>query len=169
MSNIKQDNKFEKHYSPDILIEEMFSILERNHHEPITEYLETSAGSGNIVNHFIEKGVTYQAYDIYNETHREDITQLDYLKHKIEYKEGRVCVMNPPFTKGLKFLYKSLEECDMTVCILSANSLLNIQYDKYWVSECQFYKRFKFKECSVSIILVAVRKKREGIDFYEYE
>lgn len=54
MGNIKQDNKLEKHYSPDILIEEMFSILERNHHEPITEFLETK-GLCIIVNHFIEK------------------------------------------------------------------------------------------------------------------
>lgn len=168
MANINKENPHEKHYSPDILIEEMFSILERNHHEPITEFLETSAGSGNIVNHFIEKGVTYQAYDIFNETHREDITQLDYLKHKIEYKEGRVTIMNPPFNKGLKFLYKSLQESDYVVSIMSANSLLNLDYSKVWVDEIQFYKRFPFEKCNVSIILLGCRKKTE-LDKYEFK
>lgn len=73
MANINKENPHEKHYSPDILIEEMFSILERNHHEPITEFLETSAGSGNIVNHFIEKGVSHIKRMIYLTRHIEKI------------------------------------------------------------------------------------------------
>ena len=166
MANIKESNKLEFHPTPDALINDMFDILKENYKGEITEYLETSAGSGAIIKHFDKP---YIAFEIDERFEREDIKICNYLKEKIEYKEGRVAMINPPFSSGLKHLYKALEDADYCVAIMSANSLLNIQYDKIWLDHISFYKRYPFKDCKVSIILVGARKKREGIDFYEYE
>jgi len=165
MSNYKGEDRLEKHYSPTQLIEEMFHLLKTHYKGDIQEYLENSAGSGNIIEYFDKP---YIAFDIYNETGREDIKECNYLKEKIDYKEGRVCVMNPPFQNGLKFLYKALKESDYVVSILSQNSLLNIDYDKVWVDEVQLWRNYKFETCKVSVILVACRNKKEG-DKYEWE
>ena len=155
----------EKFYTPDYLIDELFDILKRFHKEEITEYLENSAGGGAILYRFDKP---YIAFDIVNETGREDIKECNYLKEKIEYKKGRVSVINPPFTKGLKFLYKSLEEGDYTVCILSQNSILNLDYTKYWVDEIQLWHAVMFGDCKVTITLMGVRKRKED-DKYEWE
>ncbi len=165
MSNYKKDGtgKEEKFYTPSVLIDDLFEILNKNFKEEITEYLENSAGDGRIIDRFDKP---YIAYDINPD--REDIKQCDYLKEKIEYKKGRVTVINPPFQKGLKFLYKALKESDYVVSILSLNSLLNIDYSKYWVDDIYLYKRYPFEGTNVSIIIIGIRNRKEG-DKYEYE
>jgi hypothetical protein len=165
MSNYKGEDREEKHYTPSELLDEMFSLEKRFVDFDITEYLENSAGSGNIIDRFKKP---YIAFDINNETGRQDIKECDYIKEKIDYKEGRVCIMNPPFAKGLKFLYKALKESDYVISILSQNSLLNIDYSKVWVDEIQLYRNYNFGSCKVSIIIVACRNKTPN-DKYEYD
>lgn len=165
MANYKGDDRLEKHYTPTELIDELFILKDKFCDVEITEYLENSAGGGSICDRFDKP---YIAYDIEPEPDRKDIIKANYLKEKIEYKKGRVCVMNPPFTIGLKFVYKSLEECDWCFAILSQNSLLNIDYSKYWCPEIQIWRKYDFGSCKVGVILVAIRKKREG-EKYEWE
>ncbi len=165
MSNYKKDDRLEKFYTPQELIDELFILKDKYCDVEITEYLENSAGGGAICDRFDKP---YIAYDLHPESDRQDIEQCDYLKKKIEYKQGRVAVINPPFQKGLMFLYKSLEESDWCFCILSQNSILNLDYTKYWVEEIQLWRNYMFGDCKVSITLMAVRKRREG-DRYEYE
>jgi hypothetical protein len=165
MGNITEETKLEKFYTGDELINELWDCCLRNYGTP-TSVLENSAGSGNIIDFVKEKGVQYSAYDIFNETGREDIKECNYLKEKIEYKQGRVALINPPFQKGLKFVYKALEESDYCVAILSQNSFLNIDYDKYFIDEIQLWRNYQFEKCKVSICLIAIRKKREG-DSYD--
>lgn len=165
MGNYRKDNMEEKYYTPDYMVEELFNLKDKYVDFEISEYLENSAGGGSIVDKFDKP---YKAYDIINETGREDIIECDYLKEKIEYKKGRVTIMNPPFNKGLKFLYKSLKEGDYTIALLSQNSLLNMDYSKVWVEEIQLWKKVTFGSACVNIILVACRNKKED-DRYEYE
>jgi hypothetical protein len=159
MGNYKGEDRLEKHYTPDKLIDELFDMKDRLCDVEVTEYLENSAGGGSICDRFDKP---YIAYDIEPEPDRTDIIKADYLKQKIEYKKGRVAIINPPFNKGLKFVYKSLEEGDWCFAILSKNSLLNIDYNKYYAAEIQLYKNYDFGTCKVGIILVALRKWREG-------
>jgi hypothetical protein len=165
MPNYKGEDRLEKHYTPKELIDELFILRDKFCDVEITEYLENSAGGGSICDRFDKP---YIAFDIEPETDRTDIKKCNYLKEKIEYKRGRVCIMNPPFTLGLNFVYKSLEECDWCFAILSQNSLLNLDYSKYWCPEIQLWRKYDFSTCKVSVILVAVRKRREG-DKYEWE
>jgi hypothetical protein len=165
MSNYKGDDREEKFYTPTELINELFLLKDKFCDVEITEYLENSAGGGSICDRFDKP---YIAFDINPEPDRSDILKVDYLKHKIVYKKGRVALINPPFTKGLKFLYKSLEESDWCFCILSQNSILNLDYTKYWVEEIQLWRNYMFGDAEVNIALMAVRKRREG-DRYEYE
>lgn len=165
MPNYKLDDREEKFYTPKELIDELFLLRDKYCDFEITEYLENSAGGGAICDRFDKP---YLAYDINPEPDRSDIKKCDYLKEKIEYKKGRVAIINPPFQKGLKFLYKSLEECDWCFCILSQNSILNLDYSKYWVEEIQLWRKYEFAGCKVSIALMAVRKKLPS-DKYEYE
>tara|TARA_R110002050_G_scaffold74369_3_gene159584 strand:+ start:491 stop:1021 length:531 start_codon:yes stop_codon:yes gene_type:complete len=162
MGNLKESNKLEKHYTPQHLLDHLTDRLEEFINvDNITEFQENSAGAGSILDQLKSKyDINVEAYDIYNETEREDIQTFDYLKKKdIEYKEGRVCVMNPPFNKGIKFLYKSLEECDYTVCLLSINSFINIDYDKYEVDYIDVYKKADFGSCQVGICILGVYKR----------
>ena len=109
MSNYKKDDRKEAHFTPNDLIDEMFSLLNKYYKGDITEYLENSAGDGRIIDRFDKP---YIAFDI--ESRRDDIKECDYLKEKIEYKPGRVALINPPFQKGLKFLYNILEWLDLS-------------------------------------------------------
>ena len=163
MANYKGEDRLEKHYTPVELIDKMFEMKNRLIDFEITEYLENSAGGGSICDRFDKQ---YIAYDILPEEGRSDIKQCNYLKEKIEYKKGRVAMINPPFTNGLKFVYKSLEESDYCISILSQNSLLNIDYDKYYVDEINLYRKYEFPDCKVSIIIIGIRKKKDG-DKYE--
>lgn len=165
MSNYKGEDRLEKFYTPSELIDELFLLKDKYCDVKITEYLENSAGGGAICDRFDRP---YIAFDILPEPDREDIKQCDYLKEKIEYKEGRVAIINPPFQKGLKFLYKTLKECDWVFAILSQNSLLNLDYSKVWVEEIQLWRKYDFNGTKAGIILVAARKRKED-DKYEYE
>lgn len=159
MSNYKQDDREEKHYTPIELIKDMEEILLNNYKGEVTEFLENSAGSGNLVDYLKKYNKPIIAFDINNETKREDIKECNYLKEKIDYKSGRVAFINPPFQKGLKFVYKSLKECDYCVTILSLNSLINIDYDKYDVDEIYLYRKYKFDYCDVDIIIIGIKNK----------
>lgn len=165
MANYRGDDRKEHHETPVELIEELFSLLTKYYDGEIVEYLENSAGKGRIIDYFDKP---YIAFDIEKYTDRDDIKICNYLKEKIEYKKGRVCVMNPPFSLGLKFVYKALEECDYCVCILSQNSILNLDYSRVWADEIQLWRNYQFENTKVSVSLMALRKKRPG-DKYEYE
>ena len=164
-ANYKGDDRKEHHETPDELIKEMFSLLTKYYDGEIVEYLENSAGKGRIIDYFDKP---YIAFDIERYTDRDDIKICNYLKEKIPYKKGRVAVINPPFSLGLKFVYKALEECDYCVCILSQNSILNLDYSKYWAEEIQLWRNYQFENTKVSVSIMAVRKKRDG-ERYEYE
>ena len=160
MGNYKGDDRREAHYTTDILIEGMFEMLETNYKEPITEFLENSAGDGRLIDALKSKyDIPVLAYDIHDEG-RDDIHIIkDYLKEKIEYKKGRVAFINPPFANGLKFVYKALKECDYVVSILSINSFINIDYDKYEVDEIYIYRKVDFGTWKINVCLIGIRNK----------
>ena len=165
MSNYKGEDRLEKFYTPKELIDELFIIKDKYCDVQITEYLENSAGGGAICDRFDRQ---YIAFDIHPEEGRDDIKQCDYLKEKIDYKPGRVAIINPPFQKGLKFVYKALKECDWVFAILSQNSLLNLDYSKVWAEEIQLWRKYDFGGTKVGVILVAMRNRKDG-DRYEWE
>lgn len=161
MANYKGEDRLEKHYTTDYLMDYMDqNILKKYFQGNVSEFLENSAGGGYMVDYLKSKyNVPVLAFDIKNETGRTDITECDYLKTKIEYKSGRVAFINPPFAKGLKFVYKSLEECDYCIAILSVNSFMNIDYDKYDVDCIDIFKNYDFGSCKVSICIIGIKKK----------
>ena len=161
MANYKNDDRREAHYTVKELIDGMFEMLQ-NHKEPITEFLENSAGDGRLIDALKEKypDTPVLAYDIHDEG-RSDIHIIkDYMKEKIEYKKGRVTFINPPFAKGLKFVYKVLKESDYVVSILSINSFINIDYDKYIVDEIYIYRKVDFGSCKVNVCIIGIRNKK---------
>ena len=159
MSNLNKDNSNEKHYTPNELMVHMKGILEEFDIVP-TSFLENSAGDGRMID-FLKKeyNLPVLAYDIHNETLRTDIIEKNYLKVDIPYEKGRVAFLNVPFTRGLKFVYKSLEECDYCVSILSINSFLNIDYEKYEVDTIDVFRKYDFGSCNVSICIIGIKKK----------
>lgn len=171
MSNLitgTDKGKYEKFYTPEWILDDLIKELEENVDiSTITEFQENSAGGGAIIDRLKKYNKPIVAYDLYPE--REDIKQCNYLKEKIEYKKGRVAVINPPFTKGLKFINKCIKECDYIVCILSLNSLLNIDYSNLWVeNQIKVYRKVKWDDKSVSFIILTICKKNEN-DKYDYD
>ena len=161
MGNYKGEDRLEKHYTPDWLKDEMSLMLSEFYKGDITEFLENSAGDGSLIDYLKQKyNKPVIAFDILNETHREDIKECNYLKEKIGYKKGRISFQNPPFQNGLKFVYKSLEECDYCVSILSMQSFLNIDYDKYEVDNIWIYRNVDFGSCKVGICIIGIKKKK---------
>jgi len=160
MPNKSNENMNEKYYTKTEYLDIMYNMLKYNNIEA-EEWLENSAGCGNIIDYLKDKSdKNIIAYDIHNETNRDDIKECDYLKEKIEYKKGRVAFINPPFTKGLKFIYKALEECDYCIALLSINSILNLNYDKYEAIGNIFYrKKADFGNTNVDICFMLVKKK----------
>lgn len=165
MPNYNGDDRLEKFYTTKELVDELFILKEKYCDVEIVEYLENSAGGGIICDRFDKP---YIAFDIEPEPDRPDIKRADYLKEKIEYKKGRVCIMNLPFAKGLKFVNKAIKECDWVFCILSQNSILNLDYKKIWAEEIQLWRGYDFGACKVSITLMALRNRRDG-DKYDWE
>jgi hypothetical protein len=161
MANYKLDDRLERHLTTTYLMEYMDKeILQKYYREPITEFLENSAGYGDMIDYLKSNyDVPVLAFDIQNDSGRSDIIESNYLKTKIEYKPNRVAFINPPFAKGLKFVYKSLEECDYCVAILSVNSFMNIDYDKYDVDYIDIFKNYNFDSCKVSICIIGIKKK----------
>lgn len=161
MGNYKGEDRLEKHYTTEYLYNYMNdNVLKKYYKGEITEFIENSAGDGRMIDFLKDKyNLPVSGYDIFNETGREDIIECDYLKEKIEYKSGRVAFINPPFNKGLKFVYKSLKESDYCVAILSVNSFLNIDYDKYEVDCIDIFKNYDFGSCKTSICIIGIKKK----------
>lgn len=158
--NKAYDNMNEKYYTKIEYLDIMYNMLKNNNIEA-EEWLENSAGCGNIIDYLKGKSdKNIIAYDIHNETNRSDIKECNYLKEKIEYKKGRVAFINPPFTKGLKFIYKALDECDYCIALLSISSILNLNYDKYEAIGNIFYrKKADFGNTTVDICFMLVKKK----------
>jgi hypothetical protein len=161
MANYKGEDRLEKHYTPEYLYNYMYDeVLKKYYTGEITEFLENSAGDGRMMDFLKEKtNIPVIGFDIKNETNRVDIKECNYLKEKIEYKEGRVTFINPPFAGGLKFVYKALKESDYCVAILSANSFMNIDYDTYEVDTVDIFKNYDFGSCKVSICIIGIKKK----------
>jgi hypothetical protein len=161
MANYRGQDREEFHKTTKSLMEYMSEILEKNFDtDTIIEFLENSAGDGELMDYIASK---YKkpviGFDIVNRTGRPDIEIIDYGKKKLEYKKGRVAFINPPFAKGIKFCYKSLEECDYVVSILSVNSFVNIDYDKYEVDDIYILPNYDFGTCKASICIIGMRKK----------
>lgn len=160
MSNKKLSNMNEKHYTSEELILHMNSILKDFHKEPITEFLENSAGDGRLIDWLKkEYNLPVIAFDIHNETQRKDIKECNYLKEKIEYKKGRVAFINPPFGKGIQFVYKALTECDYVVSILGINSFINLDYEKYEVDTIDIFRKYDFGSCKVTCCIIGIKNK----------
>jgi hypothetical protein len=155
-----KNNMEEKYYTPLFLINKMWDILQEENIQA-EEWLENSAGAGAMIDFLkLKSDKNILAYDILNETGREDIKECNYLKEKIEYKKGRVAFINPPFTKGLKFCYKALDECDYCIALLSITSILNLDYDKYEAIGYIYYKKsVKFENVNVDICIMLLKKK----------
>jgi len=164
MGNLKKgdlEQIFTPHKLTDFLIENCYKFYGGE----ITEILEPSAGSGLMLDRIKEHIPNIPSIQFDIEPQREDIIELNFLKNKLEYKKGRVTFMNPPFSKGLKFIYKSLEISDYCVAITSSNSFLNIDYDKYIIDNLYFIKKAKFSDGnSYGINMIAIRKKEELYD-----
>jgi hypothetical protein len=159
MGNYREGNHREFYPTPmdigEFLVKEIKKII----NEP-SEILEPCAGEGDLVDAILKH---YKApilkYDI--EPRREDIIEMDYLKTKIEYKKGRICIMNPPFIKAIKFMRKSLEECDYCAMITSVNSIFNIDYDKYDVvsEDISIFRKRQFGDAKVDCAIMVIKKK----------
>lgn len=154
----QQSNKreLEKFYTPDNLIKIMFELKDKYADFEISEYLENSAGSWNIIKHFDKP---YIAFDIKPEPDSEEynIEECNYLKHHIDYKKGRVAMINPPFNRGLSFLYKALKECDYVVAMLSPNIIFSLDYERLHIDEIQIWKKIKFDIKYIDICIIACR------------
>ena len=159
MGNYREGNHKEFYPTPEdigqFLVEEMKKIIT----EPV-EILEPCAGKGDLID-AIKKhyDAPILSYDI--EPRREDIIEANYLKTNIEYKKGRICIMNPPFAMATKFIKKSLEECDYCACITSVNTIFNIDYEKYWVASehINVLKKRKFGDAIVDCAIMILKKK----------
>jgi hypothetical protein len=90
MVKIKND----KYYTPTSLAKELiaktFKVLAENDIYEITDIIEPSAGNGSFSNQ-----LKCTAYDI--EPECDGIIKADFLQEPIEYKQGRLCIGNPPF------------------------------------------------------------------------
>jgi len=161
MGNYKGEDRLERHFTTEYLYNYMNTeILKKYYKGDITEFLENSAGDGRMVDYLkSEYNLPVLACDISNDYEREDIKECNYLKTNIGYKKGRVGFINPPFNKGLKFIYKTLEECDYCIAILSVSSFLNIDYDKYDVDTIDIFKNYDFGSCKTTICIIGIKKK----------
>lgn len=186
MSNLSDKNKLEFFETPTELTDELIDLCNRFCDVEITEILDPCVGKGKMLHHILKKlNKPYLAYDIEDRISDLDepvqacleVNIEDFLKSKLEYKQGRITFMNPPFTRGLKFVYKALEVGDWCFCILSMSSIINLDYSKVWALEIQTWSRYDFEgenelkekvNTNVSISLMALRLKREG-EKYEYE
>lgn len=158
MGNIRIDNKLEKIYTPDYLTKHLLELLDEWYKEDIVEFLEPTAGSGQMLDYIKTRfQQPVLAYDIFNEIGRTDIVEQDFLKLILPYKKGRVTIMNPPFQKGIKMVYKALEMSDIVISILSLNSFVNFNYEKYDVKVVELINKQTFsdgKKYDICIIVV---------------
>ena len=169
MANRKTDtieNSLEKFYTPASLTNEIIDEINSFIHFVPSEILEPTAGGGALIDVIKTRyNVPIKAFDIFNESKRLDIIECDYLKTKIEYVPNRLTIANPPFNKGLKMLYKMMEESDFVACILSQTSIVSFDFDKYdadwevhtiWAKKKQQFDRVK---ADISVFFLERRNK----------
>jgi len=162
MANIDKDNKLEKIYTPEKLTMYLLSCLKEFYTEPITEFLEPAAGDGKIIDILRREypSTPILAYDIMNESARPDIIEADFLKTKIDYKKGRITVMNPPFTRGTKFIYKCLQISDYVVSITAAGTFVSLDWDIVEADAIRISKKTLFENGKTyDIAVLCLRKK----------
>ena len=160
MGNLKKGD-LEKIYTPKSLTIWMLDLLKKHYKEEITEFLEPSAGDGAIIDVLKKEysNIPILAYDIYNETNRDDIIEQDFFKVKLEYKKGRVTIMNPPFNKAGRFIKKAAEFSDYVVTIASTNTFLNLDYNVFDVDKIDIFKKYEFNNNKKYPICVIALKK----------
>ncbi len=159
MANYRKGNHLEFYPTPthigDILVEEMSKVIQNP-----SEILEPCAGDGSLVDVILsEYKTSILKYDI--EPRREDIVEGDYLKMGLEYKEGRICIMNPPFAKATKFIKKALTECDYVACITSVNTIFSLDWDKYDLASENILvmKKEKFGDATIDCAIMVLKNK----------
>lgn len=160
MSNLSKTNKLEKVYTPKLITNILLEHLKEVYNENITQFLEPSAGNGAMIDVIKEyyPNIEIESYDIKPE--REDIKQMDFLQSKLEYKKGCIAIMNPPFTKGIKFIDKALERAELVITILSSNTLFSIDYSKYDAKKITFMKNALFLDGKkYNIAIISIMKK----------
>jgi predicted RNA methylase len=162
MGNYKEDNKTEFIQTPSSLGRFMLE-LSKKHFNNVDEILEPCAGAGALVN-IIEEfyDVPILKYDI--EPRRDDIIELNFQKDykKIKYKENRLTIMNPPFAKSISFITKALEISDMLVTLCGANTLINLDWDKYEVLEAYHIKgQYYNDDVKVNTGLFVIKNKND--------
>lgn len=117
--------ELDKYYTSDELakycVEKAIEVIgDKN----ITEFLEPSAGNGVFLKYLNKP---YLAYDI--EPEGEEIIKQDFLELKLDYKEGRCVIGNPPFgirmNLAQKFFKKSVMVSDYIAFILPISQLYN--------------------------------------------
>jgi hypothetical protein len=164
MSNLREDNKLEKFYTPHDFIQ--FVLDESKKYidfDEVESFLEPASGSGNMIDVLEQYNKEIEAYDISNETGREDIRETDFLKLPISYRKGRYTLSNPPFHKGIKFLWKCLEISDYCCFILSASSIANIDWnkvqEKFEVNKIQIKKKQEFTDTKQDVAILYLKRK----------
>lgn len=98
----------DKYYTPtelaSRLIETTFRVLVESGIQDITDVIEPSAGNGSFSNQ-----IKCTAYDI--EPECDGIIKADFLEESIEYKQGRLCIGNPPFGNSNSLSIKFYNKC----------------------------------------------------------
>jgi len=165
MGNFKKDNMLEKIYTPESLTLYMLNHLKTYYNGVITQFLEPAAGAGNIIDVLYKEypSIPVIAYDIFNETKRNDICESNFLKEMIEYKKGRVTIMNPPFSYGNKFLKKCISISDFVISITGVSTVLNFDYSLAEVKKIDIFKNMIFsdgKSYKCAVIVIDCRNKK---------
>ena len=164
MGNVKKGSK-EQIYTPNKLTNYLLDLLdEYKGNIEISEFLEPCAGNGHMVDVIEEryKDIPIIKYDI--EPKRDDIIKADFLKEKeLKYKKGRVSIINPPFSKGIKFIEKCYELGDVVVSIAGISAFLNINYEQMNCENITLIKNQEFlnNEKKYNISIFVMKKKSE--------
>lgn len=116
----------DKYYTPKNLakqlIEKTITVLVNNGVSDITDIIEPSAGNGAF-----SSQIKCIAYDIEPECN--NIIKADFLQENISYKQGRLCIGNPPFgtnnSLSIKFYKKCCEIGDYIAFIQPISQLNN--------------------------------------------
>lgn len=166
MGNLKKGS-LEKVYTPKELTLFMIDRLNEFYTDEITEFFEPAAGDGKIIDVLYElyPNTPVLAVDIFNESNREDIYQYDFLKLPVDYKKGRVIIMNPPFTKAIAFLKKCRDIADFVVSITGVNTFITLDYNEFDVKQIDIFNKYKF--CNNKKYAIAVISLKKGITTYE--
>jgi hypothetical protein len=109
----------DKYYTPRWCIEK---LVERIDFTTVRSFMEPCAGDGRI-NDYIPNGIVKWSCELDR--------GVDYLTHLVQYKDDLI-ITNPPFSKSIEFLTKSLNEA-LTVCYLQRLNWLGSKTRKdFW-------------------------------------